>query len=350
MSSAYLTSHRHEVNDFLEANELYHERGWSDGLPIIPPTEDLVLRFLEASDRDPSDVLGVEPVRGRVLTVEKAAINAVMAGCKPEYFPVVVAAAEAICEDQFNLHAITASTMGAAILIVVNGPVVRQIGLNSGINVFGPGRRANATIGRALRLIAINVIGAIPGELDKATFGHAGKYSWCIAEAEEESPWEPLHVERGLSAGDSAVSVFAGLSPWQATNHVGHTPEAILTTVADVLKSVGPDQGEVLLIMSPEHVGHIRAARWSKRQVKEYLAEKAQRTVGDWAEAGRLESKHTFEDQDRLLGVCRNPDSATIVVAGGAAGAFVDIIPLWGSGTNSMPVTRAIEIPHRHGG
>ena len=350
MSSAYLTSHRHEVNDFLEANELYHERGWSDGLPIIPPTEDLVLRFLEASDRDASDVLGVEPVRGRVLTVEKAAINAVMAGCKPEYFPVVVAAAEAICEDQFNLHAITASTMGAAILIVVNGPVVRQIGLNSGINVFGPGRRANATIGRALRLIAINVIGAIPGELDKATFGHAGKYSWCIAEAEEESPWEPLHVERGLSAGDSAVSVFAGLSPWQATNHAGHTPEAILTTVADVLKSVGPDQGEVLLIMSPEHVGHMRSARWSKRQIKKFLADKAQRTVQDWTEAGRLESKYASEDQSRLLGVCRGPDSVTIVVAGGAAGAFADIIPLWAGGIGSKPVTRAIKAPSTRSG
>ena len=350
MSSAYLNSHRHEVDGFLEANELYHERGWSDGLPIIPPTEDMVFDFLQASGRDASDVLGTEPVRGKVLTVEKAAINAVMAGCKPEYFPVVLAAAEAICEDQFNLHAITASTMGAAILTVVNGPIVSQIGLNSGINVFGPGRRANATIGRALRLIAINVIGAIPGGLDKATFGHAGKYSWCIAEAEEESPWEPLHVERGMSAGQSAVSVFAGLSPWQTTNHAGHTPEAILTTVADVLKSVGPDQGEVLLIMSPEHVGHIRAAKWSKLQVKEYLAEKAQRTVGDWAEAGRLESKHVFEDQERLLGVCRNPDSATIVVAGGAAGAFVDIIPLWGGGTNSMPVTRDIEIPQRHDG
>ena len=345
MSSAYLTSHRHEVNDFLEANELYHERGWSDGLPIIPPTEDLVLTFLEAGGRDASDVLGTEPVRGRVITAEKAAINAVMAGCRPEYFPVVLAAAEAICEDQFNLHAITASTMGAAILIVVNGPIGRQIGLNSGVNIFGPGRRANATIGRAIRLIAINVIGAIPGELDKATFGHAGKYSWCIAEAEEESPWEPLHVERGMSAGDSAVSVFAGLSPWQATNHAGHTPEAILTTAADALKSVGPDQGEVLLIMSPEHVGHIRSAGWSKLQVKEFLADKAQRTVRDWADAGRLESKQALEDESRLLGVCRSPDSVTIVVAGGAAGAFVDIIPLWGGGTNSIPVTRAIEIP-----
>lgn len=344
MSSAYLTSHRHEVNDYLEANELYHERGWSDGLPIIPPTEDLVLRFLEASGRDASDVLGIEPVRGRVLTVEKAAINAVMAGCKPEYFPVVLAAAEAICEDQFNLHAITASTMGAAILIVVNGPIVRQIGLNSGINLFGPGRRANATIGRALRLIAINVIGAVPGELDKATFGHAGKYSWCIAEAEEESPWEPLHVERGLSAGDSAVSVFAGLSPWQATNHAGHTPEDILTTVADVLKAVGPDQGEVVLIMSPEHVGHMRSARWSKRQVKEFLADKTKRTVGDWMDAGRLETKQVTEDPDRLLGVCRSPESVTIVVAGGAAGAFADIIPLWAGGTRSKPVTRAIQV------
>lgn len=268
MSGAYLTSRRHQTTDFVESNELFHERGWSDGLPIIPPTEDQVLSFLEAAGRDASDVLGTEPVRGGVITAEKAAVNAVMAGCKAEYFPVVLAAAEAICENRFNLHAITASTMGAAILIVVNGPVRRQICLNSSVNVLGQGRRSNASIGRALRLIAMNVVGAIPGELDKATFGHPGKASWCFAEAEEDNPWPPLHVERGIPQDESAISVFAALSPWQVTNSSEHTPEAILTTIADVLKAVGPDQGEILLLMSPEHIGHIRAAGWSKLQVR----------------------------------------------------------------------------------
>ena len=176
-------------------------RGGRTGCRLCPPTPERVGEFLDYVGRSPSEILGTEPTKGRVITVEKVAINAVMAGCLPEYFPVVLAAVEALVEPQFNLHAITVSTMGAAVLAVVNGPIANDLAMNSAVSVFGPGHRANATIGRAIRLVIINVTGAVPGVLDKATLGHPGKYTWCIAEAEEVSPWEPLHVERGHGGG-----------------------------------------------------------------------------------------------------------------------------------------------------
>jgi hypothetical protein len=305
----------------------------------------MVWAFLWAAGREPSDVLGVEPVRGRVVTVEKAAINAIMAGCKSEYFPVVVSAAEAICQDAFNLHAITASTMGAAILVVVNGPVAKKLGMNSGVNLFGQGNRANATIGRALRLIAMNIVGAIPGGFDKATFGHPGKYSYCIAEAEDASPWEPLHVERGMSRDDSAVTVFAALAPWQVTNHVGNTPEDILTSLTDVLKAVGPNQREIVVVISPEHLGHIKGAGWSKQQVKEFLAGKAQRTEKEWFEAGRLDKKVPSQESAKPIGVCAGPESVNVIVGGGMAGGFSAVIPLWGGGVSSSSITVKVRFP-----
>ena len=197
MTTQKLVSKGFEFDDAADAVEFYFERGWADGLPVVPPTDDTVRRFLDEAGRAPSDIVATEPTRGRVITAEKVAINVVMAGCLPEYMPVVLAAIEAMDQPKFNLHAITARTMGAAVLTVVNGPVAGRLGMNSGVNVFGPGCRPNATIGRAIRLVLTNVSGASPGELDKATLGHPGKYSFCIAEAEDVSPWSPLHVERG---------------------------------------------------------------------------------------------------------------------------------------------------------
>lgn len=188
MSTQPPTAKQMQLDDLTDAIEFYFSMESSDGLPVVPPTAEAVERFLDHVGRFGSDVLGEEPVRNRVITVEKAAINAVMAGCLPEYFPVVLAAIDAICAPEFNLHAATVSTQGAAILLVVNGPIVKTLGMNSGVSVFGPGNRANATIGRAVRLVVMNVTGAVPGILDKAALGHAGKYSWCIAEAEDESP------------------------------------------------------------------------------------------------------------------------------------------------------------------
>ena len=341
MSMQPLTSNRLEFDEATEVIEYYFEQGWTDGLPIVPPTVGRVRQFLDYAGRSPSEIVGAEPTKGRVITVEKVAINAVMAGCLPEYFPIVLAAIEAMSEPRFNLHAMTVSTMGAAVLMLVNGPIAREIGLNSGVSVFGPGNRANATIGRAIRLSVINVTGSVSGVLDKATLGHAGKYTWCVAEAEDVSPWEPLHVERGLSADQSAVTVFAGLSPTQVSNHLGHDPETILTSFGDGLFAAGPGQSEIVVVLCPEHVGYMRSFGWSKRQVKEYLFERSQRRVSEWVSAGGM-SDGGDADADSLASVGRSADSFTVAVAGGAAGAFSAIIPLWGGGSNSQSVTRAI--------
>src|SRR5215208_532186 len=225
--AADLTAARREVPDALAAIELYFQQGWTDGLPIVPPTEERVRECLEYSGHQASDVVGLVAPRNITITAEKVAINAVMAGCLPAYTPVVFAAVEAMADDRFNLHASMASTAGAAPLAIVNGPVTQEIGLNSGDNVFGPGWRANATIGRALRLVLMNVCRGQPGVMDKSTLGHPGKYSYCIAENEIDSPWEPLHVERGLQAAVSTVTLFAAEAPAYVKNDPANRAEQL---------------------------------------------------------------------------------------------------------------------------
>ena len=336
-----------EFESEAEAAEHYHSQGWTDGLPIVPPTQAAVESFLRYSGRSPAEIVLTEPVKGRVVTAEKVAVNAVMAGCRRQDFPVVLAAVDAMDEPEFNLHAISASTMGAAVLIVVNGPIAGELGMNSGVSVFGPGNRANATVGRAIRLIIANATGAYPGGLDKATLGHPGKFSYCIAEAEEVSPWEPLHVEQGLPADGSAVTVFAGMSPIQVAYHESTDPKSILASFADALFAAGPRQTEIVIVIGPEHAGHLRAAGWSKARVKEELAGVARRRLGDWIAAGRLPAGSGEQDGDRLLGVAREPESITLLVAGGAAGGFSTVIPLWSAGAGSRSVIKKIERPAR---
>ena len=342
MAAYTLTSERFEFDDTSDAMDFYFERGWTDGLPVVPPTPGRVAEFLDAAGRSPADILCTEPTKGRVITAEKAAINAVMAGCLPEYFPVVAAALEAMNEPRFNLHAITASTAGAAVLVLVNGPIAGEIGMNSGVSLFGPGHRANATIGRAVRLIIANASGSVSGEIDKATLGHAGKYTWCIAEAQEASPWEPLHVERGVSPGESAVTVFAGLSSIQASYHESGQPEEILGAFTNALHAAGSEQQEIVLVLCPEHVRYIGAAGWSKGDVRQFLFEATKRRGAEWTGPGATPTSLTPSDPEANYGVGISPDSFTLVVGGGAAGAFSHIIPLWGGGANSQSVTRPI--------
>ena len=340
MSVRPLASNRLEFADADEAVEHYFRQGWTDGLPVVPPTVERVRRFLEHAGRSPAEIVGSEPVKGRVITAEKVAINAVMAGCLPQYFPVVLAAIQAMSEPQFNLHAVTASTMGAAVLTVVNGPIATELQINSGVSVFGPGHRANATIGRAIRLVVTNVIGALPGVIDQATLGHGGKYSWCMAEAEDLSPWEPLHVERGLSLDQSAVTVFAGLAPIQVSSHDGD-PESILAAFRYGMLAAGPGQAELVVVICPEHLGIIDSAGWSKGAVKERLFELGQRPLSEWKSSG-AETAAAEDDPGTLLGVADSPDSITLLVAGGAAGGMSAIVRLWGGGSNSVSVTKEI--------
>lgn len=341
MVETNLSSRLLEFDDSSQMVEEYIARGWTDGLPIIPPTPDLVLRFLTSSGHAPTDILATEPTKGRVITAEKVAVNAVMAGCLPEYFPVVVAAVEAMSEPEFNLHAITASTMGAAVLVVVSGPAATDLGINSGVSVFGPGHRANATIGRAIRLVIINATGSISGEIDKATLGHAGKYTLCMAEADAASPWEPLRVERGFVEQESVVTIFAALPGIQVGNHESQTPEGILTSFKDAMFTIGPDQGELIVVLCPEHVGHFNAAGWSKAQVKQFVFESARRSEDEWRATGRLIPKDN-NGSSRMVPVPAEPDSVNVLVAGGAAGAWSSIIPLWGGGTNSRSVSKRV--------
>ena len=343
MSMQLLTSEQLEFEDASDVIEHYFREGWTDGLPVVPPTPEKVRQFLDYAGRSSSEILGTEPTKGRVITVEKVAINAVMAGCMPEYFPVVLAAIEALCEPQFNLHAITVSTMGAAVLAVVNGPIANDLAMNSSVSVFGPGHRANATIGRAIRLVIINVTGALPGVLDKATLGHPGKYTWCIAEGEEVSPWEPLHVERGMDSDASAVTLFAGLSATQVSNHTGNRPEAILTSFRDAMFSAGYGQGEIVVALCPEHVGYLGAAGWTKAHVKQFLHENAQRAMAEWVAAGHMPREGI--DAETMQAATQSADSITLVVAGGFAGAFSQVIPLWGGGSNSRSVCKQIVVP-----
>ena len=341
MSTQSLTSNRLEFEEATEAMEYYFDRGWTDGLPIVPPTPLRVTEFLDGAGRSSSEIVGTEPTKGRIVTAEKVAINSVMAGCLPEYFPVVLAAVEAICEPEFNLHAITASTMGSAVLIVVNGPIATRLGLNSGVSVFGPGHRANATIGRAVWLVISNATGSVSGEIDKATLGHPGKYTYCIAEAEEVSPWEPLHASRGLPAEESAVTVFAGLSSIQVSNHEDRAPEAILASFRDAMFAAGLGQGEIVVVMCPEHIGHISSAGWSRTQVQDSLFRAAQRRTSDWVAQGPV-ARDPSVDAEARRAVTLSSDGITLLVAGGAAGAFSAVIPLWGGGTGSQSVTRRI--------
>ena len=340
-----LTSKGVEVTGTIDdAIEYCYQQGWTDGLPVIPPTEEKVLRFLEAAGRRPSDVIGVEPVRGRVISAEKVAIGAVMAGCRPEYMPVILAAVDCMVQPEFNLHGSSASTGGSAPLLVINGPVRQRLGFASGHNLFGPGpdRRPNATVGRAIRLILLNVLENHPGILDRSTLGHPGKYSYCIAEDEENSPWEPLHVERGFDEEASTVTVMASLAPCQIDLVGAGTPEKILSAVADSLVGLGRGHGEIPLVVGQEHGGIIKQVGWDKARVREFIFEKARRTAAEWAAASKAEAPAPGHEGD-VLPACLAPEAVALLAGGGDGGPWSSLIPRWSKGVGSRSVTREID-------
>ena len=340
-SNMRLTSNVVEMNDAFDAIESFYERGWSDGLPIVPPTEDAVDKFLHAAGLEPGHVLGTEPVKGGVATAEKVAINSIMAGCRPEYMPVITAAVEAITAEEFNLHAITASTMGASILVLISGPAVTDLGVNSGISAFGPGHRANATIGRALRLIVINLFGSRSGEIDKATLGHPGKYTWCFGESAERSPWAPIHADRGLPADGSAVTLVSALSGIQVGEHAANTPEGILDAFVNAFWATASGMSEVLLVLCPEHVAYFRDAGWPKSRVGEYLYEVTKRPAALWSNP--TPRSHNVAGSE-LVSALERPESAIVTVAGADGGGWSAVIPTWSNGHRSKVVTRPINM------
>lgn len=343
-----LQSATYDLADALEANEFYQEKGWTDGLPIVPPTEKRVVACLQAAGLGPGDIVGVEKVRQRPITVEKVAVNAVMAGCLPAYMPVVVAILRAMCEESFNLHGSTASTGGSAQFIVVNGPVRTAIGMNATHNVLANGNRANATIGRAVRLVLINVLGCIPGQLDRSTLGHPGKFTFCVAEDEEDSSWTPLAQERGVPAGVSGVTVMACEAPRQAMNEWTHDPEEILETFAAEMRhnmlTYSVWSGNYALLLPKQLRELLVAAGWQKRDIREYVYRSARVFRREWATVGKANIVNRSGGPDQEFTALHSPDDLLVIAAGGPAGGFGAVIPPW-LGSKARAVTQAIDIP-----
>jgi hypothetical protein len=355
-----IRARRIEIAEQDDVFEFMFDQGLTDGLPVVPPTPERVIRMLRGTRRDAQEVIGTCPPNYAPLTIEKIAINAVMAGCKPEYLPVVLAAAEIICTPEFCMHGLTATTYGATPIIVVNGPIRQTIGMNMGINVLGQGNRANATIGRAIKLIVRNVGGGKPGEIERATLGSPSKYTCCFAEFEERSPWEPLHVERGFNASDSVVTCF-GLEggPHQIADQTSRTARALAGSLGlGVECSWHPKThnfGDILLVISPEHVDTLWNDHWSKEDVRRQIQHITSRPLrellptDDFGGLGALpdqakQKKRSEEELSKRIPKFQSTKNINMVVAGGPAGKFSVMFGGWASGIyGSVPTSRKIE-------
>ena len=346
-----LASRTVELADLEDEVEAAYARGWTDGLPIVPPTESRVLAMLAGTDRDPAEVVAVVPPDLAPCTVEKVAVNAVLAGCLPEHLPVVLAAVTAACTDAFNAHGLLATTWAASPLLVVNGPVRRAIGMNSGGNALGQGNRANATIGRALQLVIRNVGGGRPGEVDRATHGQPGKYTSCFAEAEEDSPFEPLAASRGVEG--SAVTLFAGSGWWQVCDQLSRTPESLSRSFAAALRGVWHPKlvlgFDAMLVVSPEHGRVLREAGWDRARLLAELDDLLTLPGSELAHGAGGIAEGMAPELVAPGGVSRpipkfRPGGLLVVHAGGTAGLFSTVVPGWVSGAGgSEPVTVPID-------
>ena len=324
--------------------EAYYDAGWTDGLPVVPPSDASIAATLAAASLQGHEVLGEIPGRNIEVIADKAATNAVMAGCRPEYMPVVVAAVKSLCEAAFAYHGPASSTGGSAMVLVVNGPIARRLGINSGNNAFGQGHRPNATIGRAVRLIMMNAMNTRPGFLDRATLGNPGKYAFCFAEHEEDHPWEPLHVARGLKSHDSAVTLIASNSVYQVYNQLAATPEPLLRCFADALGNAGSPNlrgfNETLIVFAGEHADILKTAGWSRGDVQRFLVEHTRRRVADYKRAARIPGAVTAEDETTWRHVFERPEDILIACAGGRAGSWSACLPGWGKKWTRSITTR----------
>ena len=342
-----LKSRRHEVSDADAAMELCYAKGWTDGFPVVPPTAERIGAMLDAAGLKPEQQLAFIENRQVSVTAEKAAINAAMAGCKPEYMPVVAAAVEALGDPLYGYHGPATSTGGSAVFMVVNGPIARELDINSGDNLFGPGWRANATIGRAVRLIMRNVIGTLPGELDRSSLGHAGKYTFCIAENEAESPWPPFHTTRGFRADRNVVTIFAAYAPHQYSNRLSATPEGVLATCCATMRiSAGTArQPQCALVFAGEHMAIMKKAGWRREDVQRYCYEHSQSSIAELKRANLLPGEVTSEDEYTMYPLVESPQDFLVIAAGGRAGVQSAFIPGWGSKKGSQSVSREIRRP-----
>jgi hypothetical protein len=341
-----LRSRRVQIGSLEDDIEACIARGWSDGLPVVPPTPERVARMLEGPSRDAQDVVADVPPDLAPCTVEKVAINAVLAGCEPSYLPVVLAAVEAACTDEFNMHGLLATTYFSGPVVVVNGSITKRIGMNSGVNALGQGNRANSSIGRALQLVIRNVGGGRPGGVDRATLGNPGKLSFCFAEDEDSSPWESLASERGVE-GD-AVTLFCGEGPRAVVDQISRSPESLAKSFAVCLRTVAHPKlvigFDAMLIVSPEHAARFREAAWSKQRLREEIYANLNIHGSELVRgAGGIEEGLPEGFKDATLPKF-TPDGLLIVHAGGKAGLFSAVVGGWVAGdSGSKPVTRAID-------
>jgi hypothetical protein len=342
----------------------FFTEGWTDGLPVVLPSERRVGRMLASTRRDPQEVIGTVPPRDADATLELVAINAVMAGCEPEHLPIVEAALRAALAPEHNLNGVTCTTHGCVPLVIVSGPQRTRLGFNATDGVFGNGCRANGAVGRALRLICWNLGGARPGREDKATMSHPGEWTFCIAEDEERSPWEPLHVERGMSPGSDAVTVFACEAP-HSVAAIG-SPQLMLNRIASKITARGSNNaeyrygpgGELLVVINGEQARRLADSGWSKLDVKRWLWDHTARKVREWLDdidpyspeiAGREgllargQAWADWTDPDADVPVTPSPDDIHVVVAGGNS-YFAAVLPGWGF-LGGFAVTRPVVRP-----
>ena len=345
VDTSHLASRRVTIGSQEDDIEACIARGWSDGLPVVPPTPARVARMLTGTHRDAQEIVAVIPPDLAECTVEKVAVNAVLAGCEPSYMPVVLAAVEAACTDEFNMHGLLATTYFSGPVIVVNGPIAKRIGMNSGVNALGQGNRANSSIGRALQLVIRNVGGGRPGGVDRATLGNPGKLSFCFAEDEANSPWEGLAEEHGVE-GD-AVTLFCGEGPRGVVDQISRTPESLAKSFAVCLRTVAHPKlvlgFDAMLIVSPEHASRFKEAGWTKQRLRDEIYANLNFPGAELIRGAQgIEEGLPEGFKDATLPKF-TPNGLLIVHAGGGAGLFSAIVGGWVAGeTGSKPVTRAI--------
>ena len=338
--------------------ETLFERGVTDGLPVVPPTRERVAAMVAGSGRDPDELIALVPPNFGRATVEKITINAVMAGCRPEYLPVVIAGVEAMCDDAFDLHGVSATTNFHSPLFIVNGPARKALDINCAAGVFGPGWRANATIGRALRLIVANVGGASARTMSMSTMAHPGRYTYCIGEHEEENPWDSLAVEHGFTQDESTVAAFAAEAPHGVYDHRSLTAKDLLITISRSLEVISHHKsthhGDTLVVLSPEHARTIAGNGWSKADMREFLWHRLRKPVselipgldgGDGLPAHVMAKFPHPETDATLIPKFREPGNLKFLVAGGTAGRFSAVIPGWTFPKMSRLVIKKVQSP-----
>lgn len=316
-----------------EQIEFCFARGWTDGLPVVPATRPLVNDMLEAARLAPDAVIAEMPSRKVAVTAEKVAINGVMAGCKPDYMPVLAAAVKALAAPAFGLHHVASALAGPTIMVLVNGPIAQRLGINATNNVFGPGERANATIGRAVRMVLLNCLKYRPGVSDRATMGTPGKFTCCVAENEENHPWQPWHVERGFQPDQSTVTLVAASTMIQVWNYGDH--EQLLRAYGDALSFLGSiailGRTPGAIVMGGEHTEVLRASGWNKQRIREFVVAHTGRSIADLKRTGRIDGAVEPADEKAIHYAMDTPEDLMLVCAGSPIGALSMVMPGFGS-------------------